>query len=92
MFSVDDIEDDEERDITFRSPNPAATPNSAAPLLAASGKQRDSKQGRRSHRHTASIASLIRPEDRNDDGWGSGNVGKGAKEFKFPPTPLRTDV
>lgn len=86
-----EIED--EQDITYRSPNPAMTPTSAAPLM---GSQRDrqSQKDRRNHRHTASIASLIHSEDRTDDGWGSQTLSVPAgsgKGFKFPPTPLRSE-
>ncbi|KLO10222.1 hypothetical protein SCHPADRAFT_892540 [Schizopora paradoxa] len=87
------IDREDEQDITYRSPNPAVTPTSAAPLMGQ--QQRDRQKERRNHRHTASIASLIRAEDRTDDGWGSQTLpvpaGSG-KGFKFPPTPLRTDA
>lgn len=53
--------DDEEMDITYRSPLP--TPTSAAAFILPEGKKKN-------HRHTASIASLIRGEERGpDDGW-----------------------
>ncbi|TFK61801.1 inositolphosphorylceramide synthase [Pluteus cervinus] len=67
--------DDEEVDITYRS-----TPTSAVPLINDSrgnGGADGSRNGRKvvsgdkkHHRHTASIASLIRGEERSaEDGW-----------------------
>ncbi|KZP22890.1 PAP2-domain-containing protein [Athelia psychrophila] len=54
---------DEEVDITFRSPNPAAG-------AAANDQQPKSQPPRKKdHRHTASIASLIRADERAEDGW-----------------------
>ncbi|KAF7966337.1 hypothetical protein HWV62_20286 [Athelia sp. TMB] len=54
---------DEEVDITFRSPNPAVG-------AAASDQQAKSQPPRKKdHRHTASIASLIRADERAEDGW-----------------------
>ncbi|OSX63006.1 hypothetical protein POSPLADRAFT_1074324 [Postia placenta MAD-698-R-SB12] len=57
--------DEEEMDITFRSPVPPTTPNSATPLM----KPKGMSSSKKSHRHTASIASLIRAEERAEDGW-----------------------
>ncbi|KZT20034.1 PAP2-domain-containing protein [Neolentinus lepideus HHB14362 ss-1] len=70
---VDDFElssaSDEEMDITYRSPLPGQQQ-----------QQKPSEQGKKSHRHTASIASLIRAEERVEDGW-SPIIGS----FAFPP-------
>jgi len=79
--------DDEEMDITFRSPVPGATPTSAAGLM--SEQQQKSAQqnaAKKNHRHTASIASLIRADERAEDGWSPIRSG-----FSFPPTPTRTE-
>ena len=75
--------DSEEQDITFRSPNPALamTPTSAVPLMGAVPKVK------KSHKHTASIASLVRADDRGEEGW-SPIAGRG---FTFPPTPSRLE-
>ncbi|KIP03698.1 hypothetical protein PHLGIDRAFT_51811, partial [Phlebiopsis gigantea 11061_1 CR5-6] len=51
----------EEMDITYRSPLPNG-PASATPLIRGA-------QQKKSHRHTASIASLIRSEERREEGW-----------------------
>lgn len=67
---------EEEADITFRSPNPAA------------GSTIDDQQQKvqplkkKDHRHTASIASLIRADERAEDGWSPIRAG-----FALPPTP-----
>jgi len=79
--------DEEEMDITFRSPVPGATPTSAIGLM--SEQQQKSMQqqaAKKSHRHTASIASLIRADERAEDGWSPIRSG-----FTFPPTPTRTE-
>jgi len=92
-LSSDAASDDEEQTgIAYRSPGPAAsmngaadgtrTPTSAMPLIHPS-----TKQSRRSHKHTASIASLIRADDRVEDGWSP--IGTGS--FVFPPTPTRSE-
>lgn len=81
-----DAHDDEEHDITYsyggRSPRP---PGSAAPFIVPSPivPENSSWQGapKRSHRHTASIASLIRSEDRTDAGWSPISTAG----FVFPP-------
>ncbi|GLB42904.1 putative PAP2 superfamily protein [Lyophyllum shimeji] len=58
--------DEEEVDITYRSPNPGTTPNGTAVPV----PRKEGGQGKKSHRHTASIASLIRGEERSaEDGW-----------------------
>lgn len=72
-------EDEEEVDITFRSPGgvPVMTPQSAKPLLDKSQRlaerENDNRGGKKNgngHRHTASIVSLIRGEERGpEDGW-----------------------
>ncbi|RDB21983.1 Inositol phosphorylceramide synthase catalytic subunit aur1 [Hypsizygus marmoreus] len=63
--------DEEEVDITYRSPNPGVTPISATPLVKGGGVG----TGRKNHRHTASIASLIRGEERSaEDGWSPVNA------------------
>ncbi|KAF8530484.1 PAP2-domain-containing protein [Hysterangium stoloniferum] len=76
-FSTDsslDSQDEDEQDIAYRSPT---MPNSAAPFMPQSAPPR------RSHKHTASIASLIRAEERVEDGWSP--IGSG---FALPPTPI----
>jgi hypothetical protein len=80
--------DEEEMDITYRSPNPGSTPTSGMPFivppLPVGTPERSG--GRKSHRHTASIASLIRAEDKpGDDAWSP----IGSAGFVFPPTPTR---
>ncbi|KAG6862211.1 hypothetical protein C0995_002141 [Termitomyces sp. Mi166 len=66
-FELSDASSDEEMDITYRSPIPGHTfVGAAAPV----SKKDQSEAGRKSHRHTASIASLIRVEERSaEDGW-----------------------
>ncbi|KAF9048199.1 PAP2-domain-containing protein [Hymenopellis radicata] len=82
-FELSDVSDDEEMDITYRSPIPGATPTSAAPLIMGQGRDTRSKRG---HRHTASIASLIRGDERSaEEGWSQ----IGGNGFSFPPTPTR---
>ncbi|KAI0694054.1 PAP2-domain-containing protein [Cytidiella melzeri] len=71
--------DDEEMDITYRSPIPNG-PNSATPLVRPGG----TADPKKSHRHTASIASLIRSEERAEEGWSPIT-----SSFNFPPTPTR---
>ncbi|KAJ3570737.1 hypothetical protein NP233_g4199 [Leucocoprinus birnbaumii] len=68
--------EEEEMDITYRSPVAnnhvvPSTPASAQPLIGGgAGEGRVKGQGKKSHRHTASIASLIRGEERGpEDGW-----------------------
>ncbi|CCM00220.1 uncharacterized protein FIBRA_02248 [Fibroporia radiculosa] len=79
-YDVEDLSDresdEEEMDITFRSPITPNIPTSATPLM----KQKTGGAPKRSHQHTASIASLIRAEDRADDGWSP--IGT---SFNIPP-------
>ena len=80
LEELSDRESDSEVDITYRSPLPDV-PGSAVPLMQSGGRTSPSKK---SHRHTASIASLIRSEDRGEEGWSP--IGG---SFAFPPTPTR---
>ncbi|KAF8063409.1 hypothetical protein FPV67DRAFT_1608941 [Lyophyllum atratum] len=75
-FDLSDADsDEEEMDITYRSPNPGAPTAAAVPV------PRNEGQGKKSHRHTASIASLIRGEERSaEDGWSPV-----AASFTVPP-------
>jgi inositol phosphorylceramide synthase catalytic subunit len=68
-----DSQDGEEQDIAYRSPT---APNAATAFVPQPGPPR------RSHNHTASIASLIRADERVEDGWSP--IGQG---FVLPPTP-----
>lgn len=86
-FDLEDLSeresDDEETDITYRSPVPMQNdPGSARPLMGngsanggAGAKGVGAKGAKdaatpQSHRHTASIASLIRADERaEDEGW-----------------------
>ncbi|TFK51566.1 PAP2-domain-containing protein [Heliocybe sulcata] len=72
VADMDDFElssaEEDEMDIPYRSPLPGQQ------------QQMPSEQGKKSHRHTASIASLIRAEERVEDGW-SPIMGT----FAFPP-------
>jgi membrane-associated phospholipid phosphatase len=85
-LSSDAASDEEDPSIVaYRSPGMGVgveTPTSAMPLIGPGAKQ-----ARRSHRHTASIASLIRADDRVEDGWSP--IGNGS--FVFPPTPTRAE-
>ena len=72
----------EEMDITYRSPVVADGTENSSPGEQTFSKQQ--KQPRKSHKHTASIASLIRADDRVEDGWSP--IGS---PFAFPPTPNR---
>ncbi|KAI0631669.1 PAP2-domain-containing protein [Trametes polyzona] len=85
LEELSDRESDEERDITFRSPVVPDQPASAAPLIKSAGARAD--PAKKSHRHTASIASLIRSEDRGEEGWSP--IGG---SFTFPPTPTRAQA
>lgn len=78
------VSDEEEMDITYRSPVVPQVPNSAPPILKTmAGKSTSGGgSGKKSHRHTASIASLIRADERAEDGWSP--IGG---SFKIPPTP-----
>ena len=73
---VSERESDEEMDITYRSPLPNG-PASATPLVRGA-------QPKKNHRHTASIASLIRAEERGEEGWSP--IGG---SFSIPPTPTQ---
>ncbi|KAI0919838.1 hypothetical protein AcW1_003013 [Taiwanofungus camphoratus] len=61
--------DSEEMDITYRSPVIPNGPNSAVPFLKQNGGAAVQPSPKKNHRHTASIASLIRAEERAEDGW-----------------------
>lgn len=80
-----------EVDIAFRSPVPGATPTSAMGLMSEqqqrSAAQQQQQTAKKSHRHTASIASLIRADERAEDGWSPIRTG-----FTLPPTPTRTET
>jgi membrane-associated phospholipid phosphatase len=67
---------DEETDIAYayRAPHPPAASLVGPP------------PARKSHRHTASVASLIREGERVEDGWSP--IGG---SFSFPPTPTRSE-
>ncbi|KAI0804619.1 PAP2-domain-containing protein [Irpex lacteus] len=81
-----DVEsDEEEMDIAYRSPMPNG-PNSATPLVRSGGGGGAAVDPKKSHRHTASIASLIRSEERGDEGWSPIT-----SSFNFPPTPTRAE-
>jgi inositol phosphorylceramide synthase catalytic subunit len=92
-LSSDAGSDEEETGIAaYRSPGYTAMsadaagnrdpPTSAMPLIHPAAKQ-----ARRSHKHTASIASLIRADDRVEEGWSP--IGTGS--FVFPPTPTHLE-
>ena len=74
--------EEEEVDITYRSPVVADGTGRNSPGGETFSKHQ--KQPRKSHKHTASIASLIRADDRVEDGWSP--IGSA---FTFPPTPNR---
>ena len=85
LEGLSDAESESEMDITFRSPAvPDSGPMSAVPLVKPGGRASPTKK---SHRHTASIASLIRSEERGEEGWSP--IGG---SFAFPPTPTRPQV
>ncbi|KAJ6558124.1 hypothetical protein B0H19DRAFT_1150004 [Mycena capillaripes] len=71
--------DDEEVDIAYRSPIPEAAPRPfGGAANAANGPSRGKRVSGagRSHRHTASIASLIREGERSpEDGWNPSPIG-----------------
>lgn len=62
----------------YRSPNPAAK---GLKSNAAGGRGNPVASVKKSHKHTASIASLIRAEDRVEDGWSPIHTAG----FAFPP-------
>lgn len=85
-FELDDSQasDDEEEDIAYRSPLPHSAP--AVPLVNGNGNGHAPARGKRvsgttasagrSHRHTASIASLIREGERSpEDSWNGSPIG-----------------
>lgn len=74
--------EEEEKDITYRSPVVTNGTRDASPGGGTFSKQQ--KQPRKSHKHTASIASLMRADDRVEDGWSP--IGS---PFAFPQTPDR---
>ncbi|KIY49601.1 PAP2-domain-containing protein [Fistulina hepatica ATCC 64428] len=59
-LSDESVSEDEEMDITYRAPNGRNANGIARPARIADAQ---------SHRHTASIASLIRSDERTDEGW-----------------------
>ncbi|KAG6334578.1 hypothetical protein ID866_4515 [Astraeus odoratus] len=77
-------EDDEEDNIMYRSPNPGPGPQPLSSSSHAPSKKPSVQNGRtsngRAHRHTASIAGLIRADERSE-GWSP----IGNKGFVFPP-------
>ena len=89
--------DEEEPDIAYRSPVMGEPPTSAMPFVVPSnmghgtrnpgGGKGQQQQPRRNHRHTASIASLIRADDRAEDGWSPIRIGG----FPIPPTSVREE-
>ncbi|KZT00112.1 PAP2-domain-containing protein [Laetiporus sulphureus 93-53] len=85
-YDLEDLSDressEEEMDITFRSPVIATAPNSATPLMKQKGGATAPPPPKKSHKHTASIASLIRAEDRAEEGWSP--IGT---TFNIPPNP-----
>jgi hypothetical protein len=75
---------DEEADIAYSyrapaPPPPAGVPASGVPIVGA-------PPAKKSHRHTASVASLIREGERVEEGWSP--IGG---SFSFPPTPTRAE-
>jgi membrane-associated phospholipid phosphatase len=82
--------DEEEVDIPYRSPNPGSTPTVGTQFVVPPMPQgtAQGRGGRKSHRHTASIASLIRADERaGEEAWSP----IGSAGFVFPPTPTRTE-
>ncbi|KAF5319320.1 hypothetical protein D9619_008657 [Psilocybe cf. subviscida] len=74
--------DEEEVDIAYRSPVPAATAFPATVQDVPPEAKKGVANKARGHRHTASIASLIRNEERGrEDGWSPV-----AGSFAFPPS------
>jgi hypothetical protein len=79
---------DEGQDIAYGGRSPAPL-GSAAPFIVPSPLPHDTKAWKgvgpvppnKAHRHTASIASLIRAEDRVETGWSPVST----KGFVFPP-------
>lgn len=81
---------DEEIDITFRSPILGGTPTTSMGVMSEQQKKSIAQQqaAKKSHRHTASIVSLIRADERAEDGWSPIRSGG----FTFPPTPTRMET
>ena len=95
--------DDEEANIitNYRSPVPGGTPTT--PFIVVPGTSTHHRQQQQQkhhpsghhqhqprkgyHRHTASIASLTRADERAEDGWSPIRSGG----FSFPPTPSRAE-
>ncbi|KAI0315489.1 hypothetical protein OF83DRAFT_1173781 [Amylostereum chailletii] len=78
--------DDEDDIASFRAPAPLPrSPSSTLPLLTNQQAKGPTQNALKSHKHTASIASLIRADDRVEEGWSP--IGNGS--FAFPPTPTR---
>ncbi|KAH9939643.1 PAP2-domain-containing protein [Epithele typhae] len=91
-YGLDELSDREsdvdEVDITYRSPVPPTdVPHSAVPLIGGGERGGAASPTKKSHRHTASIASLIRAEERGEEGWSP--IGG---SFAFPPTPTRAQA
>lgn len=83
--SLDSQDEEEPPEIAYRSPvNP---PHSGVPFLGQHG-DRD-RSSRRGHKHTASIASLIRAEERVEDGWSPIATGFGGGASS---SPLSTSI
>lgn len=74
--------EEEEVDITYRSP--VVTDGTRNNGSSGGTFSKQQKQPRRGHKHTASIASLMRADDRAEDGWSP--IGTA---FSFPPPPNR---
>ncbi|KAL1741137.1 hypothetical protein HDZ31DRAFT_46076 [Schizophyllum fasciatum] len=73
LSEADTLSDEEEHDITYRSPAPNkggfAFPGGTGSRSPSRNEAKKTAGGGKSHRHTASIASLIRGEDRAEEGW-----------------------
>jgi len=69
----------------------AQTPTSGMPFLPRGSGAGRAAKGSRAHRHTASIASLIRADERVDEGWSPiGTTVNGTpRTFAFPPSSRR---
>ncbi|TFK38480.1 PAP2-domain-containing protein [Crucibulum laeve] len=79
-FALEESDGEGEEDITYRSP--AADRTVFAGESGSGGKTKGVGLGKENHRHTASIASLIRGDERSpEDGWspvaGGFGVGRG---------------
>lgn len=81
--SADLSDEVEEENIVYRSPNPSTGGSIPHSSMHSSSKKPPMQNGTgngRAHRHTASIASLIRADERSE-GWSP----IGNKGFSFPP-------